>query len=142
MQVIYTGKTPRTIHNFQNSHQGLIFGTLWANQETSIRFLNSVIIPYVKKTQAEKELPSDYPALAVLDVCHGQTVYKIYQVLEENHILVVFVPSNCTDKLQPLDLSINKPAKDHMRKTFHTGMLRKRKSNLKLELVLMRSPWM
>ena len=28
------------------------------------------------------------------------------------------IPSNCTDVLQPLDLSINKPAKDFMRTKF------------------------
>ena len=28
------------------------------------------------------------------------------------------VPANCTDKLQPLDLSVNKPLKDVMKKRF------------------------
>ena len=40
----------------------------WANWETSIRYLNNVIIPYVKKIRDEKEVPSDYPALALFDV--------------------------------------------------------------------------
>ena len=39
-------------------------------------------------------------------------------MLEENNILYVIVPANCTDKLQPLDLSINKPAKDYMKQRF------------------------
>ena len=29
------------------------------------------------------------------------------------------VPGNCTDRLQPLDLSINKPVKDHLKSCFH-----------------------
>lgn len=32
--------------------------------------------------------------------------------------MVVLFPSTCTDQLQPLDLSINKPAKDHLKKKF------------------------
>ena len=28
------------------------------------------------------------------------------------------MPSNCTDLLQPIDLSVNKPFKDHLRKCF------------------------
>ena len=28
------------------------------------------------------------------------------------------MPANCTDKLQPMDVSINKPMKDEMRKRF------------------------
>ena len=31
---------------------------------------------------------------------------------------VVFVPANCTSELQPLDLSVNKVLKDHMKTKF------------------------
>jgi len=34
------------------------------------------------------------------------------------NILHVIIPANCTDKLQPFDLSVNKAAKDFMRKRF------------------------
>ena len=33
-------------------------------------------------------------------------------------ILCVFVPANCTDRLQPLDVCVNKPLKDHMKQSF------------------------
>ena len=33
--------------------------------------------------------------------------------------MMVDVPANCTAKLQPMDLSVNKPIKDHMRSSFH-----------------------
>ena len=35
-----------------------------------------------------------------------------------NKILQVHVPSNCTDLLQPLDLSVNKPFKDKLQSKF------------------------
>ena len=43
---------------------------------------------------------------------------EVYDLLDHNNILCVFIPANCTNKLQPLDLSINKAAKDFMRKKF------------------------
>jgi len=45
---------------------------------------------------------------------------KWYQPLpEENTIYVCLLPPNTTDKLQPMDLSVNNPAKDFLRGKFH-----------------------
>ena len=71
------------------------------------------------------KLSPTQPALVIFDVFHGQTVPEVLELLEENHIFVVFVPSNCTDKLQPLDLSVNKPAKDPCGRSFTNGMLKR-----------------
>ena len=39
-------------------------------------------------------------------------------MLEKENILIVPVPPNCTDRLEPMDLSVNKPVKEFMRKKF------------------------
>ena len=39
-------------------------------------------------------------------------------MLHANNIRIMVVPANCTDKLQPIDLTINKPLKDSIRKRF------------------------
>ena len=41
-------------------------------------------------------------------------------LLVKNNIVSVIVPANCTDLLQPLDLSVNKPFKDHLRRSFQS----------------------
>ncbi len=42
----------------------------------------------------------------------------ILSLLSSNNIHVAVVPGNCTDRLQPLDISVNKPAKDFLRAKF------------------------
>ena len=39
-------------------------------------------------------------------------------MLEENNVLVAYFPSNLTDLLQPLDVSINKPTKSFLKRKF------------------------
>ena len=39
-------------------------------------------------------------------------------MLEENNIHVVGVPANCTDHLQPMDLSVSKSAKEYIQSKF------------------------
>ena len=43
---------------------------------------------------------------------------QVLKLLDDNHILYITVPNNCTDRLQPLDVSVNKPAKDFLRAKF------------------------
>ena len=43
---------------------------------------------------------------------------EVFSLLEENNIHVVKVPANCTDQLQPMDLSVNKSVKEFMRNKF------------------------
>ena len=64
------------------------------------------------------KLASDQPALAIVDVFKGQITEDIAKLLEDNNILSVVVPANCTDRLQPMDLSVNKCAKEFMRSQF------------------------
>ena len=43
---------------------------------------------------------------------------SVHTLLERNKILQVHIPNNCTDLLQPLDLSVNKLFKDKLRSKF------------------------
>ena len=60
----------------------------------------------------------DQAALVIYDVFKGHMGEAVQSLLEDNRIFHVTVPNNCTDLLQPLDLSVNKPFKDKLRKGF------------------------
>ena len=44
--------------------------------------------------------------------------HRFLKLLDDSHILYITVPNNCTDRLQPLDVSVNKPTKDFLRAKF------------------------
>jgi len=63
-------------------------------------------------------LPSSQPALVIFDKFKAQCTSTVLQVLRENNILVLLVPANCTDRLQPLDISVNQSVKHFLREQF------------------------
>ena len=77
-------------------------------------YIHSILLPYVEKTLAELQINCNHRALVIFDQFKEQTTDNILSTLEKNHISVGKVPGNCTDRLQPLDLSINKTVKDHL----------------------------
>ena len=61
--------------------------------------------------------------MAIYDEFKGQLTPGIFSLLEANQVFVVKVPPNCTDCLQPMDLSLNKAVKEFLRKNFKIGTL-------------------
>ena len=51
------------------------------------------------------------------------------------NIVTILIPPNCTDKLQPLDLSINKPMKNHLKSKFQTWYANEVRKQLKTTAV-------
>ena len=78
-----------------------------------MRVLQRIIFlsPYLSKKQMELKCSSDQWALCIFDNFKGQLTDDVLQMLEDIHIDIVFVPLNFTDRLQFLDLSVNKSAK-------------------------------
>ena len=82
-----------------------------------IQYVDNIILPYVEITR--KNLNNEEaPALVIMDNFKGQITQVINSILEDNHIHVCLLPANTMDLLQPMDISVNKPAKDFLRKKF------------------------
>ena len=84
------------------------------------RYVDKVIVPFLDEKRAALKLDKTHPALAIFDCFRGQTTPESYSLFEKHNIIFVQVPANCTDKLQPLDVSVNKRIKDELKKSFHS----------------------
>ena len=77
-------------------------------------YVHKVILPYIVKKRKELKLLLDHPTLLIFDNFKAQCNSDILRSLDENNINVVLVPPNCTDQLQPLDIIVNKAAKEYL----------------------------
>ena len=120
IQVIYKGKTKRNLPNVKFPSDWLASYTEnhWANERTTKEYIYKILLPYVNHKREELGLPSSYPALVVYDRFKAQCTDDVLQLLRENHIDTLLIPASCTDRLQPLDVSVNKSAKEFLRKKF------------------------
>ena len=119
MYLLYQGKTDRCHAKFAFPEGFHIYhaSNHWVNEQTVKLFYENVIVPYVAHVRLEKQIP-DQKALLIMDNFKAHKSGYVLQPLEDSGVFVVFLPANTTNRLQPLDLSINKAAKDFLRDKF------------------------
>ena len=120
-QLIYKGKTKASLPSSVKFPEGwdLTFtSNHWANETTMKAYVEKIIVPFVNSKRKQLRLNADHRALAIVDKFKGQCTPLIVEILDSNNIDVVYAPANCTDRLQPTDLSINKPAKHFLKEKF------------------------
>ena len=74
MQLIYGGKTTQSLPHYQ-FHEDCSLSVNekhFSNSKESVKFLNEIIVPYVKKMRESKGLGKEQVALVVMDVFKGQ----------------------------------------------------------------------
>ena len=86
----------------------------WANEEITIQYISNVLLPYVERKMHELHLSSEYPALVIYDKFKAQCTDSVIKVLQDNKIHILMVLPSCTDRLQPLDVSVNKAVKEFL----------------------------
>lgn len=118
LHVIYKGKTTRCHPRYQFPLDWDITHSpkRWSNEDTMLQYVANIIIPYIKR--AREDFEDDTPALVIYDNFKGQITEAVYDLLEINNIHVCLLPANTTDKLQPMDLSVNKAAKSFLKQCF------------------------
>jgi len=65
-------------------------------------YIDRIILPYLHKKKEELK------GLLTFDNFKAQCTPAIFTLLDQNNVNVALVPTNCTDRFQPLDLSVKK----------------------------------
>ena len=82
----------------------------WMDEDLMKKYLENIWKPYVEETAERLCLP-DLNALLTLDSFKAHTTDNIAKMMKEQDTTHCIIPGGCTSKLQPLDVSINKPFK-------------------------------
>ena len=98
-QVIYQGKTARSLPSYKLPADWDVTYTPnhWANEDTSLQYLQKIILPFMKHKRVELGFSADRPALVLFNHFKGQVMKQCLQFLEDHHIHHVLIPENCTD---------------------------------------------
>ena len=106
MQIIYSDKTSKSIPPVSFPDSFLVSANTkhYSNEKESLKMLEHIIIPYVKKQRQNLSLDPHYPALLIMDVFKDQMTKQVKDLLNENNIKLQKVPANLTYLFQPLDV--------------------------------------
>ena len=88
VQLIYAGKTDRGISRVDFPKEFLLSANPkhLGNKEQSLRFLQDIIIPYIRKERERFGLDISHPSLLIMGVFRGQPTATIRNLLASNEI--------------------------------------------------------
>ena len=118
IQVIYKGKTSRCHPHFTFPPGWHVTHSPkhWSTEETMVQYVEHIIVPYTDKVR--DSLGEETAALVIMDNFKGQVTDAVMNLLDTHNIHVCLLPPNTTDRLQPMDISVNKPVKDYLKRQF------------------------
>ena len=118
MQVIYQGKTKRCLpkYKFPDTFNITHTENHWSNTEKSVEFF---VFPHFDKVKEAKNYPKEQFLLVIMDTFKGQDNPVLDELCQKHYCEIVIVPHTLTNKFQPLDLTVNKPAKAFMSQKYN-----------------------
>lgn len=131
LQLIFQGKTERSLpEKTAASIASLCHLTFsenhWSSQTTMRQYISEIIMPYAEASIRKHRLHADAHVVLVLDVwaVHKSEEFRMFLRTQHPRIHLVFVPANCTSKLQVADVSLQRPFKHSITRRFNEWAVR------------------
>ena len=80
----------------------------WMDESLMLRWIRDLYLKYTKKDRS----------LLVMDSFRGHLTENVKKAFRKGNTVTAIIPGGCTSKLQPLDVSINKPFKTELRRSW------------------------
>ena len=126
LQLIFQGKTnachPPSTPASQDAYVHITHSeNHWSNQQTMKEWVTEVLTPYATRQCVAHTLAADSHLILVLDVwaVHKSEEFRKFIRTHHPHIHLVFVPPNCTSRLQVADVMLQRPFKHALRQQFN-----------------------
>ena len=118
IQAIYQGKTHRCHPHFKlPSHWNITHSPKHSStEETMLQYVHLIIVPFIE--QMREFLEEDKPAVVITDNFKGQITKRTTELMESHNIHTCLIPPSSTDRLQPMDVAVNKPVKAFLKQKF------------------------
>jgi len=126
LQLIFDGKTPRSLPRASTASVAARIDIThsdnhWSSQETMQRYIEQIIMPHTERSIALYELRSDAHVVLLLDAwaVHKSAQFRAWMAQHHPRIHIVYVPANCTSKLQLADVALQRPFKHGITERFN-----------------------
>lgn len=129
-QLIFQGKTTRchpssipsaiAAAGFHTTHSA----NHWSSQETMQEYIENVLQPYIAASIRRHNLPPSCKTILMLDCWSVHRSAEFIEYMKKHpNIILIFIPPNCTSKLQVADTTLNFRFKRHIRNSFNAETL-------------------
>jgi len=126
LQLIFQGKTERSLpEKTAASIASLCHLTFsenhWSSQTTMRQYISEIVMPYAETCIRKHRLHADAHIILVLDAwaVHRSEEFRLFLRVQHPRIHLVFVPANCTSKLQVADVALQRPFKHSITRRFN-----------------------
>lgn len=126
LQLVFQGKTARSLPDATPaSIASLCHLTCsdnhWSSQMTMQQYIREIVMPHAERCIQEHRLHADARIILVLDVwaVHKSEEFRMFLRTHHPRIHLVFVPANCTSKLQVADVALQRPFKHGITSRFN-----------------------